>query len=261
MVSGLVLHGLVLVAEDEEVDGGVELCLLLGVLVKAGVGDIVVVASFHLVVELLQAMPVRPAQSQTDAQIGMQPAEQPLVEFAFKHTFQELVAFVARSFAVAVDEEEFLAFDGFDDGLAMQFDADFIMQIAEAPQVVVADEQVYRDARIGELGQFALHSDEASRNHGFVFKPEVEEVAHQVKLLAVGTNHVEEAQQLALTLVAVFQRGNAQMEIGDEVNGHQNLISVERRMSSVIRVISFGSTAFTALMTSSCEVTRIFSSP
>ena len=58
VVAGLVLHGLVLVAEDEEVDGGVELCLLLGVLVKAGVGDIVVVASFHFVVELLQAMPV-----------------------------------------------------------------------------------------------------------------------------------------------------------------------------------------------------------
>ena len=49
MVAGGVLHGLVLVAEDEEVDGWVEGGLLLGVLVKAGVGDVVVIAALHLV--------------------------------------------------------------------------------------------------------------------------------------------------------------------------------------------------------------------
>ena len=51
MVAGLVLHRLVLVAEDEKIDGWVKLCLLLGILVETGVGDVVVIAAFHLVFE------------------------------------------------------------------------------------------------------------------------------------------------------------------------------------------------------------------
>ena len=49
-----------LVAEDEEVDARVKLCLLLGVLVEAGVRNVIVIAAFHLVLEFLQAMVVRP---------------------------------------------------------------------------------------------------------------------------------------------------------------------------------------------------------
>ena len=59
MATRLVLHGLVLVAEDEEVDTWVELGLLLGVLVKTGFWHVVVIATFHLVLEFLQAVVVR----------------------------------------------------------------------------------------------------------------------------------------------------------------------------------------------------------
>ena len=75
MVAALILHGLVLVAKDEEIDAWVKLGLLLGILIEAGVGDIVIIASFHLVLELLQAMVVRPFQSQTNANVGVQPSE------------------------------------------------------------------------------------------------------------------------------------------------------------------------------------------
>lgn len=126
---------------------------------------------------------------------------------------------------------------------------------------MVADEHVNGNARIGELGQLTLQPDETSRNHGLVLKPKVEEVTHQVELLAVETDHVEETQQLALAFLAILKRRNAQMKIGDEVDGHQNLISALRRMSSVIRVMSFGSTALTALMTSSWVMVTVFSSP
>ena len=53
--------------------------------------------------------------------------EQPLVELAFKHLLQKLVALVARTSAVAVDQKELLAFDGLDDRFTVQLDAQFIV--------------------------------------------------------------------------------------------------------------------------------------
>ena len=187
--------------------------------------------------------------------------EQELVEITFKDLLQKFVAVVSWTSAIAVDQKELLAFDGLDDRLAMHLKPQFVVQVTETPKVVVADEHVHRNARIGELGQLALQPDEALGNHGLILKPKIEEVTHKVKLLAVGTNHVQEAQQLALALLAVLQRGNAQMKVGDEIDGHQNWISFERRMSSVIRVMSLGSTAFTALMTSSCVMVTGWSKP
>ncbi len=65
-----------------------------------------------------------------------------------------------------------------DDAEAVQFNPDFVMQVAETPKVVVADEQMHGNARIGKLGQFALQPDETLGNHGLVLKPKVEQVAH-----------------------------------------------------------------------------------
>ena len=59
MAAGLILHWLVLVAEDEEIDGRVKLCLLLGILVEAGFGDVIVIAALHLVLEFFQSVVVR----------------------------------------------------------------------------------------------------------------------------------------------------------------------------------------------------------
>ena len=261
MVAGFVLHRLVLVAEDEEVYRRIELRLLLGVLVETGVGNVVVIAALHLVFEFFQAVVVRPTQGQTNAQIRVQPLEQPLVRLELEHFFQELVATVAGTSAVAVDQKELLAFDGLDDRFTMQFNAQFVMQIAKTPQIVVADEQMDGNARIGELGQLALQSHKTFGNHGLVFKPKVEKITHQVEFLAVGTNHVQKTQEFPFALVAALKRGDAQMEVGDEIDGHQNLISALRRISSVMRVMSFGSTACTALMTSSWVMLTGWSSP
>ena len=53
MVASLVLHRLVLMAEDEKVNAWVKLGLFLGILVKTGLWDIVVIATFHLVFQFL----------------------------------------------------------------------------------------------------------------------------------------------------------------------------------------------------------------
>ena len=60
MVACLVLHGFVLVAKDKEVNVGVECGLLLGILVEAGVRDVIVIAAFHFVLEFFQTVVVRP---------------------------------------------------------------------------------------------------------------------------------------------------------------------------------------------------------
>ena len=71
MVASFVLHGLVLVAEDEEIDGWVEVGLLLGILVEARFWDVIVIAAFHFVFEFLQAVVMRPSQCQADTQVRM----------------------------------------------------------------------------------------------------------------------------------------------------------------------------------------------
>ena len=60
MVTCFVLHWLVLMTKNEEVDARVKGSLLLGILVKAGVRDVVVIAALHLVLELFQTVFVRP---------------------------------------------------------------------------------------------------------------------------------------------------------------------------------------------------------
>ena len=60
MVTRLVLHGFVLMAKDKKVDTLVKGGLFLGVLVEAGVRDVIVIASLHLVLEFLQSVVVRP---------------------------------------------------------------------------------------------------------------------------------------------------------------------------------------------------------
>ena len=60
MVASLILHRLMLVAEDEKVDARVKVGLLLGVLVEARFWNVVVITSLHLVFQFLQAVLVRP---------------------------------------------------------------------------------------------------------------------------------------------------------------------------------------------------------
>ena len=205
MVTRFVLHGFVLVAEDEEINRRVKGGLLLSVLVKASVGDVVVIAALHFVFELFQTVVVRPFQGQTNAKIGMYQPEQELIELTFKDLLQKFVAVVSWTSAIAMDQKELLAFNRLDDRLAVHLKTQFVVQVTETPKVVVADEHVHRNARIGKLSQLALQSDKASGNHRLVLKPKIKKVTHQVKFLAVGTNHVQEAQQLALALLAVLK--------------------------------------------------------
>ena len=220
MITALVLHGLVLVAEDEEIDGGIQSSLLLGVLIQTGLRDVVVIAALHLVLELLQPVVVRPAQGQPGADVGVDVAEQPLVDLVRKYLLQELVAFVAGPIAVAVDHKELLAFQNKDLWLTVELDAQLVVEVAKAPQVVVADEHVDGDAGIGKLGQLALDAGEAPGNHGLVLEPEVEQVTHQKQHLTVGAYLVEKLQEFPFTLLAVLHGGDPKVKVRDEIDGH-----------------------------------------
>ena len=67
------------------------------------------------------------------------------------------------------------------DRVPVQRHADLRLQVVALPQVVVAREDVDRDAGVGNLGQLTQETDVAAGNDGGPLEPELEEVAHQVK--------------------------------------------------------------------------------
>ena len=63
----------------------------------------------------------------------------------------------------------------FEEGL----NATLLLQIVATPHVVIADEEVDLNATIRELGQLAQHAHESFGDYPAIFKPKVEDVAHQ----------------------------------------------------------------------------------
>ena len=60
MFAGFVLHGLVLMTENEEINAWVKLRLFLCILVKPRLFNIVVITAFHLIFQFFQSVIVRP---------------------------------------------------------------------------------------------------------------------------------------------------------------------------------------------------------
>ena len=88
--------------------------------------------------------------------------------------------------------EEALAADIEHLRLVVHHGADFLLKIVEHPHVVVAEEEVYLNAAVGQFGQFAQQAGIAARHKMAVSEPEVEHITKQEQLAAVGFNVVEQ---------------------------------------------------------------------
>ncbi len=66
------------------------------------------------------------------------------------------------------------------DGCAVHVDAQLGLEVAEGPQVVVADVEMDRNARVGDAGDGAQQPHMAARNSSAVFEPKVKQVPDQV---------------------------------------------------------------------------------
>lgn len=97
---------------------------------------------------------VREIISQPAADIGMQPSEEPLVDAVPEDLSDELVAFVSLAESVAMGKEKPASFNVLDNMIGIDGHIQLLFEVAECPDIVVAAEEVYGDAAVGDGGQF-----------------------------------------------------------------------------------------------------------
>lgn len=98
----------------------------------------------------------------------------------------------------------------------MNGDVEFFRKVIKHPHVVIAGEEGYRNPGISELSQFALQPYKTFRDGVMVFKPEIENVAHQVYTVRFVFYRIQPTHNPALAHKAFFSIRNAQMEVGRE---------------------------------------------
>lgn len=96
---------------------------------------------------------------------------------------------------------------------------DFIAEIVEEPDVVVADKPCDLHSAVGQSGQGAEETHIAARHHSAVFKPIVKNVAQQKQFAAIVGNRVKETHHSGLMPAPVGYGPGAEMKVRDEICG------------------------------------------
>lgn len=90
---------------------------------------------------------------------------------------------------VAVCHEKLFAFERENLWFAVYYQSDFLFEVAECPEVVVADEEVDGNAGFGYFAQFAEQPCKAFWHDGGVFEPKIEDIAEQKDGGGIGLGH------------------------------------------------------------------------
>ncbi len=114
-------------------------------------------------------------------------------------------------------QEETLSAKFPDHRFAVELQPNFLFKVIERPHVVVAPEKMHRNPGISNLSKLSEQSHIPFWHNGFVFKPEIEQVAHQENLFGVGFYNIEPADEFFLPLPALLPVGDAEVKIGGEV--------------------------------------------
>ena len=93
--------------------------------------------------------------------------------------------FIRMSEAVAVAYQELLSAEFHSDRLVVDDGAELLGEVVEHPHVVVAEEEVYFDAAVGQLGELAEEARVAARHQMAIGEPEVKDITQQHEGLAV----------------------------------------------------------------------------
>ena len=99
-----------------------------------------------------------PGMGDAEGEAGGQEGEEALVETAAEDAADEVVAVVEVTQAVAVSDEEPAAVELQQAGVFVHGDVHLVFQVVEQPHVVVADEEMQLDARVGQFGHLAHYS-------------------------------------------------------------------------------------------------------
>ena len=158
----------------------------------------------HIFFCMLTLVAVAPTVGDTKSKTRGQHLEKPLAEAAAEehpHEVEPLVC-VTKSVAMAYKTPFAVEFKYFrfivDDG------AKFLGEVVEHPHVVVAKEEVYLDAAVGQLGQLAEEACVATRHQMTVGEPEIEDIAQEHEFLAARLYLFKEKTKLPLALEAIL---------------------------------------------------------
>lgn len=129
--------------------------------------------------------------------------ECPLTSATVENASNERKFSVAVAEPVAVCHEKLFAFERENLWFAVYYQSDFLFEVAECPEVVVADEEVDGNAGFGYFAQFAEQPCKAFWHDGGVFEPKIEDIAEQKDSGGIGLGHVEPIDQSLFVCVWV----------------------------------------------------------
>jgi hypothetical protein len=140
---------------------------------------------------------------------GKEKYVRPVSEYAF----QDAVAGVVFQKAVAVVEVEPLSPDDALDRIPLDVHPEFVPEVIPQPEIVVAGKIGESDARLCEICESRKESEIAFRHDGFVFEPEIEQVADNKQLLPVFSHEIEKLDEGALFLAVFFPGSDTKVGI------------------------------------------------
>jgi hypothetical protein len=162
---------------------------------------------------MLEAAVLCPIEAEAHTKCWVQPSESPLTSFVMEDASNKPELPVAVAKSVTMSEIERLVSNLKSKGIMMKDDTAFLLQVVEAPNVVIASEIVNLDAHIGQLAHLTQEAREAFGHYSLVLEPEVEHIAKHIDSSGFILNLIEETNQPAFLLAAVLNGQAAQMSI------------------------------------------------
>ena len=163
-----------------------------------------------------------------------------------KQSFEPLVTPISRAESVTVADVATQPVPFSDHGCGMYPQTQFLLQIAEGPEIVVARVEMDGQSLVCQPGDGPHQTAAPPRYHVAVFVPKVEQVAHEVDLsrgetsgmASSGRSIFQPLDEKTLPCPARCEGGAAEVEVGSEVNGSWSYAQPGR--SSVSLAVKLG---------------------
>lgn len=151
------------------------------------------------------------------ADIRVQPTKKPLAKGVNEYFFHPLVTQVIRAETIPMaDEKRFSMYFALN-GASVNGDPEFLFEITEHPQIMIANECKDRNAGIAQGGQFAQEAGESFGDNRLVFEPKFKQVPDEVDRFCLRCNGVQPTADLTFTFRAAQAGIGAKMKVRNEV--------------------------------------------
>ncbi len=148
----------------------------------------------------------------------MEPGKEPLTDPAVKESLQKFIGVITGTESVAVAHHQLLRSDFEECWFPDYGDTQFLREVIKHPHVVVAGEQIHRNAFVAQFGKFAQQADESLWDGMRVLKPEIKYVAEQINCVRIMPDRVKPLDDLSLPLQARLMIRNPQVEVCGEID-------------------------------------------